>query len=134
MGRDGLKIVVEYHMELRRYTPCSQVEDQRDLMGMLWTVTDMDKTAPSGTPPRNFLPVLESGVQDVGGAAPNVQVMVLGTWPDGASEQLVGALTTGLLRQMVQEVNCMKDGKGPQSRVGDIGPVNCLVMHHGSGN
>jgi hypothetical protein len=67
------EFIIIYNMVLRAHMTSAKVKNETDIRGMLWRVTQKFGTARSRNPFRNFLVVLEFGIEDVCWTSPNVK-------------------------------------------------------------
>ena len=67
-------------------------------------------------------------------AAPNMKVMELALLPSTFGKNVMWRYTSEFIRHVVMQENRVLDGHGPQTRIGNIGPMNGRMKHHCPGN
>lgn len=131
---NGSELLVVNDVELRSDILGDKVADKPDQGGVSAGETKELATAGSRFPFGDFLPILEAGVQDVSGTAPDFSTTKVAAVEGSASEDFNGSKPGVFLREVIVQPSSMVKSKRPKRLVEFIRPVDGCVKHHGTGH
>ena len=133
-GSNGVEPIVEYHVVLGGDLPRFEAQHLRYSIAMFGAGTHIHVAGRPSTPTGQFLPVGQLAVQDVHRTAPHMKVVELRGQVRLATEQFEGGYPVVFPGHSIQDVDRVEHGKGPELNIGDVRPVDCLVVEHRSSN